>query len=235
MAYTANQLITDAYYLANIVSRDFETPTGSNISDGLRFLNELITDKDIDSSLVPYSSKYTFTATTGTSEFFIPDLIYAETFTFFINGTRYQTRNQQRQDFFGSFRQVNIESLPFNWHTERELDGARLFLYFIPSQDFPCEIWGQFRLQEVTLFQNLNLTYEKFYTNFLKYELAVRLCKEFGYNAPPLVLEQLKNYYQVINAKSNTYDLKMQKLSTLSGGSAINYAIINLSGGWIPC
>lgn len=234
MALTANQLITDAYYTANIVSREFETPTGQQLSDGLRFLNELITDKDIDSSLVPYTSKYTFTADIGVSDYFIPDLIYAETFTFFIGSVRYQTRNQQREDYFGSFRDVNIQSLPFNWHTERELDGSRLFLYFVPSQEFPLEIWGQFRLNEVTEFQDMNLTYEKFYTNFLKYELAVRLCKEYGYNAPPLVLEQLKSYYTIINARSNTYDLKMQKLSTLSGGSAINYAIVNLSGGWVP-
>lgn len=234
MAYTSRQLISDAYYTSNIVSRDFETPTGGQISDGLRFLNELITDKDIDSSLVPYSQKHTFNCTIGVAEYFIENLIYAETLTFFIDGTRYQTRNQQRQDFFGTFRQVNINSLPFNWHTERELDGSRLFLYFVPSQAFPIEIWGQFRLSEVTLDQDLNLTYEKFYTNFLKYELAVRLCKEYGYNAPPLVMEQLQNYYQIINARSNTYDLKMNKVSTLSGGAAINYAVVNLSGGWLP-
>lgn len=234
MALTANQLIADAYYTSNIVSREFETPTGAQLSDGLRFLNDIITDKDIDSSLVPYTNKYSFDAVIGQTEYFIPDLIYAETFTFYIGTVRYQTRNQQRQDYFGSFRDVSIESLPFNWHTERCLNGANLFLYFVPSQEFPLEIWGQFRLQEVTQFQDMSLTYERFYTNFLKYELAVRLCKEYGYSVPPLVAEQLANYYTIINAKSNTYDLKQQKLSTLSGGSAINYAIVNLSGGWVP-
>lgn len=234
MTLTANQLISDAYYVSNIVSREFETPTGQQLSDGLRFLNELITDKDIDSSLVPYTSVYNFSAVIGQQMYFIPNLIYAETFTFYIDTIRYQTRNQQRKDYFGSFRATNIESLPFNWHTERCLNGSNLFLYFLPSQEFPLEIWGQFRLSTVTQFQNLSLTYEAFYTNFLKYELAVRLCKEYGYNAPPLVSEQLANYYTIINAKSNTYDLKQQKLSTLTSGSAINYAIVNLSGGWIP-
>lgn len=234
MTLTANQLISDAYYVSNIVSREFETPTGQQLSDGLRFLNELITDKDIDSSLVPYTSVYNFSAVIGQQMYFIPNLIYAETFTFYINTIRYQTRNQQRKDYFGSFRATNIESLPFNWHTERCLNGSNLFLYFLPSQEFPLEIWGQFRLSTVTQFQNLSLTYEAFYTNFLKYELAVRLCKEYGYNAPPLVSEQLANYYTIINAKSNTYDLKQQKLSTLTSGSAINYAIVNLSGGWVP-
>lgn len=234
MAYTARQLISDAYYTSNIVSRDFETPTGAQITDGLRFLNQCITDKDIDSSLVPYSQRYTMTTTIGVAEYFIENLIYAETLTFFINGTRYQTNNQQRQEFFGSFRQVNIESLPFNWHAERMLDGSKIFLYFVPSQAFPIEIWGQFRLSEVTLDQDLNLTYEKFYTNFLQYELAVRLCKEYGYNPPPMVVEQLQSYYQIINARSNTYDLRTQKYSTLSGQTAINYALINLANGWVP-
>src|SRR6266404_9342720 len=162
MALTANQLISDSYFVSNIVSREFETPTGAQLSDGLRFLNELITDKDIDSSLVPYTSRYTFDAVIGQEMYFIPNLIYAETFTFFIDTVRYQTRNQQRQDYFGSFRATDIQSLPFNWHTERCLDGANLFLYFSPSQEFPLEIWGQFRLSEVTQFQDLNLTYEKF-------------------------------------------------------------------------
>lgn len=232
MAYLTSKLITNAFYISNIVSRDFEVPTGSQMSDGLYMLNDILADKTINSSLIPYSDRLNFTASPGVDNYFIDNLIYAETLTFFINATRYQTRNQQRQDFFGSFRQTNIESLPFNWHTERELSGARLFLYFIPDTNYPLEIWGQFRLSSVTEFQDLELTLDRFYINFLKYELAVRLCKEFGYSIPPLVEKQLQDYYQWISGQSNTMDLKTQKLSTLTGGSAINYGMVNLSGGW---
>lgn len=232
MAYLASELITNSFYISNIVSRDFEVPTGSQMANGLSMLNDILADKTINSSLIPYSDKLNMVATPGLDNYFIENLIYIETFTFFIDAVRYQTRNQQRQDFFGSFRQVNINSLPFNWHTERELDGSRLYLYFVPDTNFPMEIWGQFRLASVTQFQDLELTLDRFYINFLKFELAVRLCKEFGYNAPPLVEKQLQDYYQWISNQSNTIDLKTQKLSTLTGGAAINYGMVNLSGGW---
>lgn len=234
MAYTTNQLVTNAYYIAGIVSRDFEQPTGQQLSDGLSILNDLIADKTIDSSLIPYTDNYTFDADINVAQYFIPDLIYIETFVFYINSVRYQTNNQQRKEFFGTFRAENIQSLPFNWHTERCFGGANLFLYFRPDQEYPMEIWGQFRLSSVTQFQDLSLTLDRFYINFLKYELAVRLCKEYAYSVPVEVKEQLDEYYQVIGGKSNTMDLRTNKLSSLSRGGAINYAFINLAGGWVP-
>lgn len=234
MAYPTSELISNAFYISNIVSRQFETPTGQQISDGLSTLNDLLADKTANSSMIPYSKKYTFNAVAGTSDYYIANLIYADTFTFYINDIRYQTVNQQRQDYFGSFRATNIESLPFLWHTEREKGGSRLFLYFVPSENYPLEIWGSFSLSSVTLFQDLSLTLDRYYINFLKFELAVRLCAEYGYAVPHNVQQQLEEYYRWINASTNTVDLKMQKLTTLSGGTAINYALVNLSGGWVP-
>jgi hypothetical protein len=234
MAYLTSELISNAYYISNIVSREFETVTGAQASDGLSILNDIIADKTANSSMIPYSDKYEFNAVAGTSEYYVPGLIYADTLTFYIDSIRYQTRNQQRQDFFGSFRATDIQSLPFNWHAERLLDGTNIYLYFVPDQAYPIEIWGSFSLSAVTQFQDLSLTLDRYYINFLKFELAVRLCTEYGYTVPPRVAVQLEEYYRWINASTNTVDLKMQKLSTLNGGTAINYAMVNLSGGWVP-
>lgn len=234
MAYLTSKLITNALYLGGIVSREFETPTGAQMSDGLDLLNDILADKTVNNAMIPYTDKYTLNAVSGQSEYFIQDLIEVNVFTFYIGSIRYQTRNQQRQDYFGSFRATEIESLPFNWHVERELGGARLFLYFVPNTEYPLEIWGQFRLSQVTEFQDLSLTLDRFYINFLKYELSKRMCQFYAYKVPPDVQETLNDYYQWIANSSNTMDLRMQKLSTLTGGSAINYAIVNLSGGWVP-
>jgi len=234
MVYLTSTLVDNAYYISNIVSREFETVSGTQASDGLNTLNDIIADKTINNSMIPYTDRYTFTAVPGQEAYPIPGLIYADTFTFFINSVRYQTRNQQRKDFFGSFRATDITSLPFNWHAERNLGGSTIYLYFLPDSNFPLEIWGEFALSQVTEFQDLELTLDRFYINYLKFELAVRLCKEYGYVVPPAVQEQLNEYYRWINATTNTVDLKQQKLSTLSGGTAINYAIVNLSGGWVP-
>lgn len=234
MAYLTSKLITNSLYLGGIVSREFETPTGAQMSDGLDLLNDILADKTVNNSMIPYTDKLELNAVAGQSEYFIPNLIDINVFTFYIGSIRYQTRNMQRQDYFGSFRATEINSLPFNWHMERELGGARLFLYFVPNTEYPLEIWGQFRLTEVTEFQDLSLTLDRFYINFLKYELAKRQCNFYSYKMPPDVQDTLNDYYQWIGNSSNTIDLRQQKLSTLTGGAAINYAIVNLSGGWVP-
>jgi hypothetical protein len=234
MAFLTSNLITDAYYLSSIVSRDFETVTGDQTSDGLRMLNQIIADRTIDNSTIPYTDKLSMNAVNGQSEYFIENLVDLEVFVFYINGLRFQTVNQQRKEFFGSFRETNINSLPFNWHVERLLNGAKLYLYFVPDQNFPLELWGKFRLISVTLFQDLSLTLDAFYTNFLTYLLADRLCQFNSFKVPQDVAMQLKKYYKWISNSTNVMDLRTQKFSSLSGGGTINYAIANLSGGWLP-
>lgn len=234
MAYLTSNLIADSYYLSGIVSREFETVTGSQTNDGLRLLNEVLADRTLDEGTIPYTDKLSLAAIPGTSEYFIANLIDIDVFVFYIQGIRYQTRNQKRNEFFGSFRATQIQSLPWNWHFEREFAGGRLFLYFIPDIAYPLEIHGTFRLNSVTLFQDLSLTLDQFYTNFVQYLLAERLCQFFSYNVPSNVAMQLNKYIKWINNTTNIMDLRTQKLSSLKGGEAINYAIVNLSGGWLP-
>ncbi len=234
MAYLASNLISDAYYLSGIVARQFEEPTGAQMSDGLLNLNDVLQDRTVDEATIPYTQKYLLNAVPGTADYFIPDCIDVDVFVFYINSLRYQTRNQQRTDFRGSFRPVNIQSLPWNWNFERELNGGTLSLYFVPDVAYPLEIWGSFRLSNVTMFQDLSDTLDQFYTNFLKFLLAERLCAFNSYIVPKNVSDQLERYYKWIGNNTNIMDLRMQKLSSLNGGTAINYAIVNLSGGWLP-
>ena len=131
-------------------------------------------------------------------------------------------------------RATNIQSLPFNWHFERNLGGGTLYLYFIPDIAYPLEIWGTFALANVTEFQDLSLTLDTFYTNFLKYLLAQRLCDYNSWSTPQAVMLQLEKYYQWINKSTNVMDLRQRKVSSLATNVAINYAIVNLSGGWLP-
>ena len=104
MTYLTSNLITDAYYLSSIVSRDFETPTGGQMSDGLRLLNDLLADRSIDNGTIPYSSKITMNATPDNPVYSIPNLINMEIFVFYIQSIRYETRNQQRYEFFGTLQ-----------------------------------------------------------------------------------------------------------------------------------
>ncbi len=155
MSYTVIQLITNAYYASGIVSREFETVSGSQMNDGLQFLNDIITDKTIEKDMIPYFSKYNFNAVAQQEKYFIPNLESLDTLTFFINDVRYQMRSIDRKVYFGSSRANNIASLPFNWHLERCTGGANLFLYFFPQTNYPIEAWGLFRLASVLLNQDL--------------------------------------------------------------------------------
>ncbi len=233
MAYTTLQLINNAYYESGIVSRNFETVGGQQANDGLQFLNDVIADKTVENNLIPYYQQHDFAGVIGQEMYFIPDLIEIDTFVFFINTIRYQTQNRARREYFGSSRADNIQSLPGSWHMERCFGGANLFIYFKPDQTFPLTIWGQFRLQQVAINQDLSLTLDRFYINYLKYNLAVRLCDEYNYNVPPGVQKQFAKYEDNISKKSGPMDMQFIKLSSLQKRGGINYGIVNLGHGWI--
>lgn len=155
MPYTVLELITNAYYISGIVSRDFQTVQGSQYQDGLQMLNEIITDKTVEDDMIPYYSKLSFPAIQAQMEYFIANLIELDTLVFFIGNIRYEMKNLERRRFFGSSRADNIQSLPFTYHVERKTGGASIFLYFVPNTAYPMEAWGQFSLSEVLLNQDL--------------------------------------------------------------------------------
>lgn len=233
MAYTTLQLINNAYYESGIVSRNFETVGGQQANDGLQFLNDLLQDKTVENGLIPYYEQHDFTAVTGQERYFIQNLIEIETFVFYIDTVRYATENRARREYFGSSRADNIQSLPGSWHMERCFDGANLYIYFKPNTTYPLTIWGQFRLAAVTINQDLSLTLDRFYINYLKFDLAARLCAEYNYNVPPGVAKQLAIYEDNISKKSGPMDMRLIKMSSLQRRGGINYGIVNLSHGWV--
>ncbi len=68
--------------------------------------------------------------------------------------------------------------------------------------------------------------------NYLKFALAERLCAEFNFIVPNGVSVQLRKYEAMIQSRSASMDLTMQKMSTLTNGTALNFGIVNLSGGF---
>jgi hypothetical protein len=233
MAYTTLQLINNAHYESGIVSRGFETVSGQQAKDGLQFLNDLIADKTVENGLIPYYQQYDFAAVTGQERYFIPDLIEVDTFVFYIDTVRYQTENRARREYFGTSRADNIQSLPGSWHMERCFQGANLYIYFKPNENFPLTLWGQFRLQQVTINQDLSLTLDRFYINYLKFDLAARLCAEYNYTIPGAVAKELAKYEDNISKKSGPMDLRLVKLSSLQRRGGINYGQVNIGKGWV--
>lgn len=233
MAYTAQTLITKAWYLSGILSRGLETISQEQISDGLDYLNATLDIATSQNNLLPYYSEYEFTAVIGQEKYFIPDLVSIETLTFNIGEVRYSILEAGREKYFATGRVDNITSLPYQWHLERKVGGGDLYIYFLPQQAYPMKLWGNFKLQNVVLNTDMSLSYEGFYLIYLRYKLAQFLC-EYNNVAFPIVHAKTLASMEESMGNVSPIDLTMQKLSMFQPGAPFNYADVNIGRGWRP-
>jgi len=234
MTYTVTELITKAYYASGIVGREFETVDGSQIEDGLSFLNDILGEKRAENGMIPYNTSTQFNTVVGQEVYNIPNLIQVDTMTFVKDSVRYPMVQVQRDQYQGAGRANNITSLPFTFNVERLLGGANVSMYFLPDEIYTITIHGLFDLASVALNQDLELTLDRFYITYLRYALADRLCTEFDYDAPASVMIKLDKMESTIKKRSQQLDLRMKKISTLTNQASLSYAQVNLGGGWYP-
>ncbi len=233
MAYTALQLITRSFYLSQIVSRDLQTPTGSQISDGLYLLNALLDIKGSDLHLIPYFQQYQFNTVQGQEAYFVANLLYVDSMTFNIQEVRYPMIEMTRKQYFATGRVDNVETLPFSYRVERKLGGAEVYLYFLPNQDYVVKIWGKFGLTDVALTTDLSLTYDTYYIEYLRFALAEYICCEWGATFP----DESKKKYEEIRKKLMSIspaDLSIQKQTFFNSRPGLDWQQVNIGRGWVP-
>jgi hypothetical protein len=164
------------------------------------------------------------------------------------NQVRYSMRKVDRKLYWATPRANQIMSLPYQYYVERQyggatntqpgilpnpLGGASIFVYFLPVAAYTFEIWGLFSLNSVVMGQDLSETLDQFYIDFLKFELAERICAEYDYSMPPGAAKQLSEYQLIIDKREQRLDLTQQSISPLAQiTDGINYAWANLSTGW---
>lgn len=96
-----------------------------------------------------------------------------------------------------------------------------------------CVTFANFSTLAGPINETFNATgLDQFYTSYLKFSLADRLCTEYNYVVPVGVVKQLEQYQRWISKRSGGMDLTTQKISTLQGVSMLNYAMVNLSNGF---
>jgi hypothetical protein len=119
--YSAAQLINEAFYTSEIVSRGFQNVAAEQAETGLIKLNEIITESAIMDDMLPYyTTQYNFYGIPGQQQYFIPNLVKLETLVFYINGVIRYFMEKVSQDYqFGAARVENINSLPYTYHYER--------------------------------------------------------------------------------------------------------------------
>lgn len=235
MTFTTTQLITRSYYLSGVVARDFQTVSGSQINDGLQMLNALLDVKTAQQRFIPYFTIYDFVTVIGQEVYNIANLISIESLTFAIEPVRYSLRRAERKEYFATPRVNNIETLPYQYHIERAVKGANVYLYFIPQSVYDMVLVGKFSLGDVTLDQNLETTLDLFYIEYLRYALAEYICNEYNRTYQPQNAAKLLEYENMITDVS-PLDLSMTKMSNMQQGSSMMdiYAQANLGKGWVP-
>ena len=115
MAYTVAQLVNTSYYLAGIVSRQFESVEGQQLQEGVDVLNDILADMTVDDGMIPYMTNSTFTGVVGQEAYPITDLISVDTLVFYLDNVRYEMIPLSRDKYFGTGRVENINSLPYNY------------------------------------------------------------------------------------------------------------------------
>lgn len=233
MAYTARQLITKSYYLSQIVARELQTVSGSQLADGLDLLNALLDVKGSDLRLIPYFQRYSFPTVQGQEEYFIENLLAVENLTFNLGSVRFSMNEMSRNEYFGSPRVDGVQSLPYQYRCERELGGMRIYLYFLPNANLTIKLSGKFGLTQVTLDEDLSLTYDLFYLEYLRYALAQYICQDWGNTFPePSELKLAEIRKKLMD--TNPPDLRIQKRGYFGSGVVFDWQTINLYRGYYP-
>ncbi len=233
MAYTGLQLITRAFFLSQVVARQLQIPDGQQISDGLYLLNALLDYKRTDLRLIPYFKQSTLTLTAKTEKYNVPNLLYIDSMTFNIGVVRYPMMDLSRKEFFSTARVDDIANLPWSYRPERVLGGMDIYIYFLSGQDYEATIWGKYALTEVTLTEDLSLTYDTYYIEYLRYALAEMICEEWGTTFPDASEKKLRAMEKKLMDVSPA-DLTIMKSSYFNNRPGMDWQQVNVGKGWVP-
>lgn len=250
MAYTAQTLVTRSWYLSGIVARNFQVPTGDQITDGLMLLNAMLDFKSIETDLIPYWTYISLPLIPATEYYFLPNVAAVESITFNIDTVRYSMDSVTRRNYYGSGRVDNISTLPFNWNFNRGEGGGTLAIYFLPEAAYPLKLMVKIFLNEVllttdllnissilpyTFLQTANAGYDPAYIEYLRYALAQYMCSEYGILFNPESAAILKKYERKLMYESPP-DLSMIKSTILNAPqyTGLNFGDVNLGKGWRP-
>lgn len=229
----ADKLIKAAYYLSGVVSRDLDTVAGSQVADGLMWLNFILSENSSDGGLVPYYSHTNFDTVAGQEEYFVPGLVDLATLTFTLGDVRYSTAHRLRNRYFGSNRVNNLTSLPFTFTDERTIGGTNIFFYYIPDGVYNIQIDGLFQLPALALMDDLSTIFDQYYIQYLVYKLAQRICQFNSIVFAQDKLQVLENLERKIPKVHNT-DMRCNVSTPFSGYPYMNYGQINIGRSFYP-
>ena len=228
------ELIAKSWFLSGIVSRRLENVDGTQISDGLEILNDILAEKSGTGRGIPFYTQIQIPSVTNQNKYTVQNLITLDTLTFNIDVVRYEMTRDSRYRHWGTPRVDNISALPYHYYPERILGGMTFDVYFAPTSEIDFfTIEGRAALTTLALTDDIDTILDRYYQSYLKYKLSIRLGEFYDYPISAHVqqtMKELEKYTEDINEM----DFTIRKISVLTQGTATNYADVNIGKGWIP-
>ena len=235
-SYSVNQLITNAFYLSKVRSKDFQTVGGDDIAVGLDLFNKVLSQTSSNTKMIPYYSSVTIPAVIGQEMYFIENLVEPFSLTFNMTTVRYATCEMSRREYHATTRIDGVIALPFNVSFERLLGGCNMYVQYLPADTYPFIIWGKFALASVgygDLTQDLSLTYDTWYIDYLEHCTAKRICNYYGVAINPEVQAIIDQISANVN-DMNPIDLTSRKYNLYTDKNGLGWAQVNLGHGFSP-
>jgi len=236
MAYTLNKLITNAFYLSKIRSKDYQTVGGDDIAVGLDLFNKVLAHHSANTRMIPYYSSKTIDAVIGQEEYFIKGLVEPMSLTFNLDTVRYPVEKIGRDRYHTTGNVEGFNSLPYECSFERTLKGCDLYIHPNPASTYPLHIWGKFSFDSVGvsgLTTDMLLVYDLWYIDYLEHLLASRLCGYYGHPVDPEVQQIIDKISSNINSM-NYIDITPKRINLYGRGGAVNWMSFNLDRGFSP-
>lgn len=188
---TAREFVSDSYNLINASS-----PTvplyGSDLSNGIRYLNDLILSysgtglmitvaKNIKTTVIQGQEFVTFADPAYLPVADVPEgrLANIQNAFLLLSGVTYPLSITNRNDFMQSYRFDPLKGLPRFAIIFPEIDVTSLRLYPAPSQSYELNVYGKFELPELTSNSDMSVL-PAYYRRFLKFALAKELAMYGG-------------------------------------------------------
>jgi hypothetical protein len=233
MAYTARQLVSESYYLSNVVSRGFETVSGEQLTDGINGLNKVLSWQSVNSDLIPYYKKEALTLVVGQEKYSVAHLLSVDTLFYYLGSVRIPIPVLTRRDYENRCRVEGVNTIPIMAYLERSKGGSDLYIYFPPDQVYTTYYIGKFGLDSVTADTDMTTVYDLFYINYLEYYLAKYLALRNGSEVDVSLEKELEVMKSKINGISNP-DYTMRKKNCFSGQNAFGWGDVFIGRGWRP-
>lgn len=226
-------LIAEAYYLSGVLSRKFEQPSGGEISDGLVRLNDILAEKAYEPRAIPFRSSATLNCVAGQEEYLFNNFTEIESLVYFLGTVRIPLILDSFGEYFNTPRVESVRSIPSHYYAEKEIGRIRVYLYFSPAENYQLLARGKQFLTNLALDTDLDTILDDAYQSYLKYELAIRLAQ---FNKAPLPgdLIPTRDRLQQLIFDRNPVDVRPVKNLALTRGGGMNWAVINISKGWVP-